>query len=52
MSENEEFSPDKLRATLERFYMTVVCLILSVIRHNINQDFPCRSLVSQRLASI
>ena len=24
-SENEEFSPDKLRAALERLYMTVVC---------------------------
>lgn len=24
VSENEEFSPDKLRATLERLYMTVV----------------------------
>ena len=25
VSENEEFSPDKLRATLERFYVDVVC---------------------------
>ena len=25
VSENEEFSPDKLRAALERLYMTVVC---------------------------
>ena len=23
---DEEFSPDKLRSNLERFYMTVVCL--------------------------
>jgi hypothetical protein len=27
VSEEEEFSPDKLRATLERIYMTVVCVI-------------------------
>ena len=25
VAEEEEFSPDKLRATLERLYMTVVC---------------------------
>lgn len=31
LSENEEFSPDKLRATLERFYMDVVCLFKVLI---------------------
>lgn len=28
ISEEEEFSPDKLRANFERLYMTVVCIFL------------------------
>ena len=30
VAEEEEFSPDKLRATLERLYMTVVSLLSTV----------------------
>lgn len=31
LAEDEEFSPDKLRATLERFYMDVVCSMNPVV---------------------
>lgn len=50
--ENEEFSPDKLRATLERFYMTIVRPNLWFMPCNIPQDCFLRLLVSQHLASI
>ncbi|KAI8624146.1 hypothetical protein F5Y19DRAFT_480915 [Xylariaceae sp. FL1651] len=33
ISDDEEFSPDKLRATVERFYMTVVIGLLAVVKH-------------------
>ncbi|KAI1319568.1 hypothetical protein F5Y16DRAFT_390703 [Xylariaceae sp. FL0255] len=33
ISDDEEFSPDKLRATVERFYTTVVIGLLAVIKH-------------------
>ncbi|KAI3319807.1 hypothetical protein HD806DRAFT_538776 [Xylariaceae sp. AK1471] len=33
VSDEEEFSPDKLRATVERFYMTVVIGLLAVVKH-------------------
>ncbi|KAI1424288.1 hypothetical protein F5Y12DRAFT_785440 [Xylaria sp. FL1777] len=33
VSDDEEFSPDKLRATMERFYMTVVIGLLAVVKH-------------------
>ncbi|KAI0409315.1 hypothetical protein F4802DRAFT_615755 [Xylaria palmicola] len=33
VSDDEEFSPDKLRATLERFYMTVVIGLLATVKH-------------------
>ncbi|CAL1694124.1 unnamed protein product [Somion occarium] len=33
ISENEEFSPDKLRATLERLYMTVVVGLAAFAKH-------------------
>ncbi|KAI1258743.1 hypothetical protein F5Y18DRAFT_326955 [Xylariaceae sp. FL1019] len=33
ISDEEEFSPDKLRATVERFYMTVVISLLGVVKH-------------------
>ncbi|KAI0803485.1 hypothetical protein GGR55DRAFT_700028 [Xylaria sp. FL0064] len=33
VSDEEEFSPDKLRATVERFYMTVVIGLLAAVKH-------------------
>ncbi|KAI0150823.1 hypothetical protein GGR57DRAFT_471667 [Xylariaceae sp. FL1272] len=33
ISDEEEFSPDKLRATVERFYMTVIISLLAVVKH-------------------
>ncbi|EKM61395.1 uncharacterized protein PHACADRAFT_204565 [Phanerochaete carnosa HHB-10118-sp] len=33
LSENEEFSPDKLRATLERFYMDVIVGVAAFFKH-------------------
>ncbi|KAI8948166.1 hypothetical protein F4801DRAFT_471478 [Xylaria longipes] len=33
ISDDEEFSPDKLRATVERFYMTVVIGLLATVKH-------------------
>ncbi|KAI1742835.1 hypothetical protein F4680DRAFT_411839 [Xylaria scruposa] len=33
VADEEEFSPDKLRATVERFYMTVVIGLLSSVKH-------------------
>ncbi|KAI0418262.1 hypothetical protein F5X98DRAFT_386477 [Xylaria grammica] len=33
ISDEEEFSPDKLRATMERFYMTVVIGLLATVKH-------------------
>ncbi|KAI1365145.1 hypothetical protein F5Y08DRAFT_191757 [Xylaria arbuscula] len=33
VSDEEEFSPDKLRATVERFYMTVVIGLLATVKH-------------------
>ncbi|KAI1338137.1 hypothetical protein F5Y15DRAFT_417191 [Xylariaceae sp. FL0016] len=33
ISDIEEFSPDKLRASVERFYMTVIIGVLSAIKH-------------------
>ncbi|KAI0505401.1 hypothetical protein F5B22DRAFT_639951 [Xylaria bambusicola] len=33
ISDEEEFSPDKLRATVERFYMTVVIGLLATVKH-------------------
>ncbi|KAJ5137266.1 Methyltransferase type 11 [Penicillium atrosanguineum] len=32
-SDDDEFSPDKLRATMERFYITVVVTLTSFIKH-------------------
>ena len=32
-ADDDEFSPDKLRATLERFYTTVVVTLTSVVKH-------------------
>lgn len=32
-AEDEQFSPDKLRATLERFYTTVALKLISVANH-------------------
>ncbi|KAI0467345.1 hypothetical protein F4859DRAFT_525987 [Xylaria cf. heliscus] len=33
VSDEEEFSPDKLRAAVERFYMTVIIGLLSAVKH-------------------
>ncbi|GAW17205.1 hypothetical protein ANO14919_066580 [Xylariales sp. No.14919] len=33
ISDEEEFSPDKLRATVERFYMTVAIGLLATVKH-------------------
>ncbi|KAI0547762.1 hypothetical protein F4679DRAFT_586227 [Xylaria curta] len=33
VADEEEFSPDKLRATVERFYMTVVIGLLAAVKH-------------------
>ncbi|KAI0445199.1 hypothetical protein F4803DRAFT_508901 [Xylaria telfairii] len=33
VSDDEEFSPDKLRANVERFYMTVVIGLLAAVKH-------------------
>ncbi|TRX90568.1 hypothetical protein FHL15_008541 [Xylaria flabelliformis] len=33
VADEEEFSPDKLRATVERFYMTVVIGLLASVKH-------------------
>ncbi|KAI2622768.1 hypothetical protein GGS26DRAFT_583882 [Hypomontagnella submonticulosa] len=33
IADEEEFSPDKLRANIERFYMTVVVGLLAVVKH-------------------
>ncbi|KAI1371587.1 hypothetical protein F4677DRAFT_435067 [Hypoxylon crocopeplum] len=33
IADDEEFSPDKLRANVERFYMTVVVGVLAAIKH-------------------
>ncbi|KAI0010744.1 hypothetical protein F4779DRAFT_283646 [Xylariaceae sp. FL0662B] len=33
IADDEEFSPDKLRATVERFYMTVAIGLLAAIKH-------------------
>ncbi|KAI0449934.1 hypothetical protein F5B21DRAFT_492764 [Xylaria acuta] len=33
VSDDEEFSPDKLRAAVERFYMTVVISLLATVKH-------------------
>jgi hypothetical protein len=32
-TDDDEFSPDKLRATMERFYITVVVGLTSCIKH-------------------
>lgn len=32
-AEDEQFSPDKLRATLERFYTTIVVALASFVKH-------------------
>ena len=39
VAEEEEFSPDKLRATLERLYMTVVRMT-SIIYRNWPLNYP------------
>ena len=33
IADEEEFSPDKLRANIERLYMTVIVGILGVVKH-------------------
>ncbi|CAJ2508505.1 Uu.00g135310.m01.CDS01 [Anthostomella pinea] len=33
VADEEEFSPDKLRATVERFYMTVIIGLLAAVKH-------------------
>lgn len=33
IADDEEFSPDKLRANLERLYMTVITSLLAVVKH-------------------
>lgn len=33
IADDEEFSPDKLRANIERLYMTVIVGVLGVIKH-------------------
>ncbi|KAI0474922.1 hypothetical protein GGR56DRAFT_643734 [Xylariaceae sp. FL0804] len=33
VSDNEEFSPEKLRAAVERFYMTVILGLLATVKH-------------------
>ena len=32
-ADDDEFSPDKLRATLERFYTTVIVSVTSLVKH-------------------
>lgn len=32
-AEDEDFSPDKLRATLERFYVTVALGLINAVKH-------------------
>lgn len=48
IAEEDEFSPDKLRSTVERLYMTVVCTSWPCI---ISNSLWIRSLVSWGLAS-
>lgn len=33
IADEEEFSPDKLRANVERLYMTVIIGLLNVVKH-------------------
>ena len=33
IADEEEFSPDKLRANIERFYMTVIIGLLASLKH-------------------